>query len=234
MQIGQALPRLRSAIERDLPNDGPNLPLAAAARLVDLLHLRAGHETYAGEEGGRGVATLLKRHVQIDGASFRLCFRGKGGKRIEKNHTDSQLAMVLAELCRNRGPRLFKLKTQDGYRPMTASDLNKYLAEVSARPVTAKDFRTNYASATALDQLSLIGKVDSPAARRRAIAEVARLISADLGNTAVITRKSYIHPRIIEKFGNGELAGVSSSRPRAGLTVAESKLMRFLEADASL
>lgn len=115
---------------------------------------------------------------------------------------------------------------------MTASDLNKYLAEVSARPVTAKDFRTNYASATALDQLSQIEQVDSPAACRRAIAEIAWIISADLGNTAVITPKSYIHPRIIEKFGNGELTGVCNSRPRAGLTVAESKLMRFLEANA--
>jgi DNA topoisomerase I len=75
MQMGRALPRLRSAIERDLPNDSPNLPLAAAARLVDLLHLRAGHETYAGEEGGRGVATLLKRHVQIDGALSALFSR---------------------------------------------------------------------------------------------------------------------------------------------------------------
>ena len=172
IQMGQALPRLRPAIERNLRNDGPNLSFAAATRLVDLLHLRAGHETYAGEEGGRGVATLLKRHLQIDGASFRLCFRGKGGKRIEKNHKDAQLAMVLAELCRIRGSRLFKLKTEDGYRPMTASDLNKFLAEVSGKPVTAKDFRTNYASATALDKLSHIGQVDSPAACRRAIAEI--------------------------------------------------------------
>lgn len=58
IQMGQALPRLRPAIERGLRNDDPNLPLAAATRLVDLLHLRAGHESYAGEEGGRGVATL--------------------------------------------------------------------------------------------------------------------------------------------------------------------------------
>src|SRR5687768_1637803 len=153
-QIGQALPVLRPQIEEHLKKDSEKLPLAAAARLVDLLHLRAGHETYAGDEGGRGVATLLKQHVRVDGASFLLRFRGKGGKRIEKAHSDAVLAEALTALRGIRGPRLFKLRTEQGYRPMTASDLNAYLAEIAGKPVTAKDFRTFYASATALDHLS--------------------------------------------------------------------------------
>ena len=151
LHLGQALPRLRPAIDSDLKNDTASLPLAAAARLVDLLHLRAGHESYAGDEGGRGVATLLKRHVEVDGAAFRLRFRGKGGKRIDKTHTDAKLAKVLAELRRVRGSRLFKLRTEDGYRPMTATDLNAYLAEGAGKPITAKDFRTLFASVAALE-----------------------------------------------------------------------------------
>jgi DNA topoisomerase-1 len=228
-QLGQALPSLRPAVEEHLTKDSANLPLAAAARLVDLLHLRAGHETYAGDEGGRGVATLLKRHVQIDGASFRLNFRGKGGKRIDKTHADPALAEVLAELRRIRGPRLFKLKTKDGYRPMTAADLNAYLTEVSGKPITAKDFRTLFASAAALDRLCSLDAVDSAAKRRGIIAEIAREISLELANTPAIARKSYIHPLIISKFETCELEGFSNARARAGLTPAESKLMRFFE-----
>jgi DNA topoisomerase-1 len=232
IQLGQALPALRATIDSDLGSENANLSLATAARLVDLLRFRAGHETYAGEEGGRGVATLLKRHLRIDGETIRFCFRGKGGKRIEKSYTDGRLADVLAELRRLRGRRLFKVKGQDGYRPMTASDLNSYLAQASGKPVTAKDFRTLYGSATALDQLSQIGHPESRTAGRRTIAEVARTISAELANTPAVTRKSYIHPSIIEKFEACELAGTGNFRTRRGLSAAESNLMRFLESEA--
>jgi DNA topoisomerase-1 len=231
-QLGQALSDIRAAIDRDLKNGGARLPLAAAARLVDLFHLRAGHECYAGDEGGRGVATLLKRHVRMDGATFRLSFRGKGGKRIEKTHTDDEFAEVLAELRRWRGSRLFKLRSELGYRPMTATNLNAYLSEVSERPITAKDFRTFHASATALDHFVQIGPLESQRARRGAIAEVCRLISADLANTSTVTRRSYIHSRIIEKFENSEIFELSSFDVRTGLTQAESRLMRFLEMDS--
>jgi DNA topoisomerase I len=230
VQLGQAISNLRPAVEEDLKTDGARLPLAVATRLVDLLHLRAGHESYAGDEGGRGVATLLKQHVKIDGANFLLRFRGKGGKPIEKFHADADLAEALATLRSIRGPRLFKLQTEHGSRPMTASDLNAYLAEIAGKPVTAKDFRTLYASATALDHLSQLGTIDAPTARRRAVAEVARAISAELANTPAVVRKSYIHPRIIEKFEQGELSTMTNSRTRAWMSAAESKLMRFFEA----
>jgi DNA topoisomerase-1 len=229
-QLGQALSSLRPAVEEDLKIDEARLPLAVAARLVDHLHLRAGHESYAGDEGGRGVATLLKQHVRIEGASFRLRFRGKGGKQIEKIHTDAVLAEALSALRSIRGPRLFKLRTEQGYRPMTASDLNAYLAEIAGKPVTAKDFRTFYASAIALDLLSQLGTVEAPTARRRAIAEIARTIGAELANTPAVARKSYIHPRIVEKFERGELSTMNNSRARAWMSSAESKLMRFFEA----
>src|SRR5438105_1676358 len=83
VELGRALPRLREAIATDIKPPSSSFPLAAAARLVDLAHLRAGHEAYAGEESGRGVATLLKRHASVERHSIALSFRGKGGKRIE-------------------------------------------------------------------------------------------------------------------------------------------------------
>ena len=230
LHLGSALPRLRPAIDSDLSLDNENLPLACAARLVDHLHLRAGHECYAGEEGGRGVATLLKRHLSLNGSEFRLLFRGKGGKRIEKTSSDPRLFEALRELRKQRGPRLFKLASGDGYRPMTAGDLNKYLADRSGRPITAKDFRTLYASATALDRLAQVDAGSSVSARRRWLADTARIIAEELANTPAITRKSYIHPRIVEMFEAEELDGVSNGRARDGQTVAESRLMRFLEA----
>jgi DNA topoisomerase-1 len=112
---------------------------------------------------------------------------------------------------------------------MTADDLNAYLAEISGKPVTAKDFRTLYASAAALDYLVQLGPLEQPSARRRAIAEIARAVSVELANTPAVTRKSYIHQRIIDKFDACELPLVNNTRSRAGLSLEETKLMRFFE-----
>jgi DNA topoisomerase-1 len=232
LQLGTVLGRLREAIAADLVTDGPQLGLAAAARLIDLLHLRAGHESYAGDEGGRGAATLLKRHLELDEAQFRLRFRGKGGKPVDKSCSDAQLVEALRELRGIRGPRLFKLRGKDGYRPITAADLNSYLASRSGKPVTAKDFRTLFASAIALDLLCREETATSPTACKRVFSQIAKTISIELVNTPAITRKSYIHPLILERYASEGLDGMLSARARKGQTPAESRLMRFLTSSA--
>jgi DNA topoisomerase I len=204
-QIGSVLGRLRAQIRRDLADGTVDMPLAAAARIVDLLHLRAGHEVYAGDEGGRGVSTLLKRHLKMDTDVFHLAFRGKGGKHIDKTCNDPLLYAALKELRACPGARLFKLKTNGGFRPMTAGDLNQYLAQSSGKPITAKDFRTLFASSVALNELRNLERPTTTVFARRAVAAVARKISIELANTPAVTRRTYIHPRIVESFEKGEL-----------------------------
>ena len=228
-QIGSVLGRLRACIKRDLTDSTVSMPLAAAARIVDLLHLRAGHEVYAGDEGGRGVSTLLKRHLKMDADVFHLAFRGKGGKHIDKTCDDPLLYAALKELRAYPGVRLFKLKTNDGFRPMTAGDLNQYLARNSGKPITAKDFRTLFASSMALNELQNFGTPDTTAIARRAVAAVARKISIELANTPAVTRRSYIHPRIVESFEKGELENSADPPKKRGLSSSESRLMKFLQ-----
>ena len=228
LQIGKALGRLRLRIRSDLEQDTLEMPMATAARILDILHLRAGHEVYAGEEGGRGVSTLLKRHLKIDDNNFKLAFRGKGGKPIYKECNDPILIIALKKLRSYPGSRLFKLKTPNGYRPMTAVDLNEYLSTSSGKPITAKDFRTLFASSIALNKLLQAGAADSESAAKRIVSQIAREISAELANTPAVTKKSYIYPRIIGQFESGRLQSVVSSKKR-GLSSAESKLMGFLE-----
>ena len=225
-QIGSVLGRLRARIKRDLADGTVNMPLAAAARIVDLLHLRAGHEVYAGDEGGRGVSTLLKRHLKIDTGVFHLAFRGKGGKHIDKTCDDPLLYAALKELRTYPGARLFKLKTNDGFRQMTAADLNQYLARNLGKPITAKDFRTLFASSVALNELHYLERPTTTVVARRAVAAVARKISIELANTPAVTRGSYIHPRIVERFAKGELGIFSDSQKKRGLSSSESRLMQ--------
>jgi DNA topoisomerase-1 len=112
---------------------------------------------------------------------------------------------------------------------MTAVDLNQYLAQSSGKPITAKDFRTLFASSLALDHLQAFGRPGTTAVARRAVADVARKISLELANTPAVTRKSYIHPLIIESFETGDLKNVRDAVKKRGLSAAESKLMQFLQ-----
>ncbi len=220
-----ALPRIRAAIRRDLKERSA---LSAAARLVDRLHLRAGHEAYAGEESGRGVATLLKRHVQISGNKIQLTFPGKGKKRIDVSITDRKLAPVISDLLQVPGRRLFKLQAATGWRKMTATDLNAYFANIAKEGISAKDFRTLYASAIAVSRLAEMPLPKSKSGLRRAVAAVAREISAHLVNTPAIVRKSYIHPRIIAQYEASEFPHDLNPVLRRNCSKAECLLCAFL------
>ena len=231
-RLGRGLRKLRAAVAEDLKNSALHrrTMLAAAATLVDRAGLRAGHEAYAGPESGRGAATLLKRHVTIDGCDVKLAFPGKGGRRIEVCLADEQLARVLAELKQVRGPRLFKERNGQGLRPLTAEDLNEYLREASGEDISAKDFRTFLASARALELLCTTEPATTARERRRCLAAVARQVGEVLNNTPTVARSSYIHPHVIERFEDGLLdPGLLRPRRRQGLDAAESALMRLIE-----
>lgn len=221
-----ALPRIRDTIARDLDRDGDRSVLATAARLVDRLCLRAGHEEYAGEESGRGVATLLRKHVAISGAAVSFDFPGKGKKRIQATLTDGKCARNIARALKQPGRRLFKLKAANGCRNMTAGDLNRYFARIAGATISAKDFRTLRASALAVERLAG-DDATTTAERRRRLAAVAKEISALLANTPAVARKSYIHAQIVADYECGQLGACPASRLRR-CSKAEGRLYLFL------
>ena len=231
-RLGRSLRKLRAAVAADLANSkiARRSLLAAAATLVDRAGLRAGHEAYAGPESGRGAATLLKRHVTVEGAEVKLAFRGKGGRKIEVTIADARLARIMAELKQVPGARLFKERDGRVIRPVTAEDLNAYLREVSGEDITAKDFRTFRASARALELLCVTGPTATAHARRKCIAAVSRQVGNLLSNTPSVARASYIHPLVLDRFEDGNL-DVALLRPkwRHGLDAAETALMRMIE-----
>ena len=143
------------------------------------------------------------------------------GNTSTKRATTHCFIAALKELRTYPGARLFKLKTNDGFRPMTAGDLNQYLARNSGKPITAKDFRTLFASSVALNELQNLERPTTTVVARRAVAAVARKISIELANTPAVTRKSYIHPRIVESFEKGELEDVEDAPRKRNLSLAE-------------
>ncbi len=56
--------------------------LACAVRLLDLGFFRIGGEGYAEQNETYGLASLQRRHVDVEGdETIRFDFRSKGGKR---------------------------------------------------------------------------------------------------------------------------------------------------------
>ncbi|RFC65352.1 DNA topoisomerase IB [Fulvimarina endophytica] len=236
MRFGRALPKLRQAVDRDMKRRKRDrrLTAATATRLIDLTAMRPGHEKYA-TDGGRGVASLRRKNLRIqDGSVAVLKFTGKSKKKHEIEIADRKLVANLERIRTGTGSRLFKFsgkKTKT--RTMTAGVLNTYMREASGKRISAKDFRTFHGSAEALRFLCTDEKAveaDSENKRKRAVAAAMRAVSERLRNTPAVARSSYVHPRIIEAYEQGELScDLLKGRTRAGLDRQETGLMRFLE-----
>ncbi len=143
--FADALPRIRAACRRDLALAG--LPrdkvLATAVRILQLTHIRIGHEEYTRENGSYGLTTLRDRHVRVRGMDVRFHFRGKSGKVRDVGLRDRQLARIIAQCSDLPGHELFKYRAADGaLHAIDSSEVNEYIARISQGEFTAKDFRT--------------------------------------------------------------------------------------------
>src|SRR5581483_1728283 len=96
-RLAEVLPQVRRGIARHLGTSEPTraFTLSAVIELVARSAIRPGSEQYARLRGTRGAATLLKSNVSVYGETVRLCFRAKGGKRIEKEIRAPKLASAI-------------------------------------------------------------------------------------------------------------------------------------------
>ena len=231
-RFARALPRVRARVELDLrkPMTQPDALCALAVRLVDLARLRPGSEAALKEIGSRGVTTLAPSNVDIDGNEVYLSFRGKSGKWVETAVSDQLLSRRLARLKEGNRRRLFRIRHRGGNYDLSCADLNNYLQRISGAAISAQDFRTFDATATALWRLVAEPLPPGQRARRRVLADASREVSLRLHNTPAIARKSYIHPIVIEAWLSGEFEegagdrlrrsarrGAFNSRPEAAL-----------------
>lgn len=202
-----ALPRLRATVERDLSCAClcKRKVVAAVVALMERAQLRVGNDEYARENGSYGATTLRDRHARFKGDTLELAFRAKGGIERRVRMTDRRLARIV-RTCRDLpGQRLFQYVDGRAVRPITSTDVNAYIREVTGGPFTAKDYRTWAATLGAALLLCALEKPSSERACKQCIQRVLSAVAAQLGHTPAICRKSYIHPRILDDFSTGRL-----------------------------
>ncbi|MGL4291701.1 MAG: DNA topoisomerase IB, partial [Phreatobacter sp.] len=227
-RLADALPRVRSAVKRDLAMDagGRRQALALAVALIDRAYIRVGGDAYARADGGRGAATLLKRDVRVDGTSVQLSFRGKGGKVIACELDDAAIATALSALAKLPGRRILQYRAKDGaVRKVGSAEINSYLRETAGVAISAKDLRMLAGSALAAEILIKVEPAPQERAKRRQLAAVMRAVSEQLGNTPAVARKSYVHSILVDAFMAGALKRIyRATEPRRNVRRVEQML----------
>ncbi len=234
VEFARSLPRIRSAVNRDLDSADASrdCACACAVRLIELASFRLGSEQYADENETYGVATILRSQVTraADG-SLAFGFPGKGSQMLRVKVADSQVLTATAPMLRRRsGPEDFLVfRSTTGWADLRSEMVNDYLRTHSNEQVTAKDFRTWNGSVEAAVFLSRAPMPSAKRGRERVIREAVHAVSESLANTPAVARNSYIDPRILDRFRSGEtIARSKRTKPRKGLSVAERRVLDLI------
>ena len=229
LEFGKALPKLRRRIEQDLQrrNLAREAVLAAVIRLLDTEHIRIGNEEYAKANKSFGATTLRTRHLKRTGHGLMMRFTGKHGIVHEVKITDTNLKRICKRCQELPGQMLFQYVNGDGEpKPISSGDVNGYIKEATGGDFTAKHFRTWSASVIALEQM--LKKAEDA---RITVKTVIEPVAEALGNTPAISRKSYVHPRLLDAVKENPrdpLGGMERPNGRKRLSTAEVALLDFL------
>lgn len=212
LDLAAALPRARAQVTRALTQEGQTKEraLAIAFRLLDDAALRIGSERYLVRHGSRGLTTLRRRDVRVDGDDLALSFPAKSGRTASIEITDAALAEALADFAAGKSGA-FLLAYRRGRRRVriTPVEVNTYLGEVTGASFTAKDFRTLHGTIIAADALARIGELDSRNHRSQAERLAVQAAATALGNTTAVARGSYIDPRVFGQYARGRTLDLS-------------------------
>ena len=205
--FGAALPELRRAVDRDLSLAGfpREKALALVVALLDKTLVRVGNDEYAASNASYGLTTLLADHARVEGPHLELDFTGKSGVPHRLRLTDQRLAKLVQRCSDLGGQELFSYVEDGVVRDVGSADVNDYLRDRMQADVTAKHFRTWGGTCSAAGALALCPPADTKKGLEAQLLAAYDVASTVLGNTRAVCRSSYVHPRIAEAHGSGEL-----------------------------
>ena len=240
--FARTLPRLRERVDADLRRGDLSFDhvCATAARMLDRGFFRVGGEDYAVRNETYGLATMQKRHVRLRDDVLLFDYPAKHGKRRVQAVIDPEVADVVGRLKRRRGGGEELLAYREGRRwhDLRSADINAWLKDATGQDVSAKDFRTWGATVLAAVALSVSEQApDTKTGRKRAITRAVKEVARYLGNTPAVARASYIDPRVLDRFADGEtidhaLVSAAAEDPDQGTAIqgpVEQAVLELLE-----
>ena len=216
LELSTQLPACRAAIAKDLARQGLTRErvLALALRLLDRGYFRAGGEQYAEENESYGLSTLLCAHVVVRRNAVEFDFPAKSGIRRTVEIEDADVVRAVRALMRrpNRTERLLVCRIASGWTEVHADDLNARFKELTGDDYTAKDLRTWHGTVLAA---AAFADADPPVSRRaakRIEAAVMKEVAEELGNTPAVARGSYVDPRVVTGYEQGQTIAAAARR----------------------
>ena len=123
---------------------------------------------------------------------------------------------------RRGGPEhLLAFKRGGRWRDLRSADVNAYIQDHAGEEFSAKDFRTWHGTVLAAVELAGEGRPPSEAAAKRTIAAAVKRVAERLGNTPAVCRRSYIDPRVFDRFRDGRTIEPSRSLAKTEQAVLE-------------
>jgi DNA topoisomerase I len=105
----------------------------------------------------------------------------------------------------DRGEELLGYALEDGsWHDVTSDEINAYLKEISGAEITAKDFRTWTATVMMAATLAEEPPPRSRTARNKLVRQAYVKVSEQLGNTPAVCKASYVDPRVVDRYEQGE------------------------------
>ncbi|HEY1987507.1 MAG TPA: DNA topoisomerase IB [Terracidiphilus sp.] len=227
--FGEALPRIREHVERDLAL--PGLPrekvLATIVRLLEVTFIRVGNQEYARENQSYGLTTMRDKHVDVSGSTVRFRFKGKSGKLHSIDLNDRRLAKIVKRCQDLPGYELFQYVDDDGsHNSVDAADVNEYLRSITDQQFTAKDFRTWAGTVLACTMLREFEAFESQTQGKKNVVQAIKSVAEQLGNTPSVCRKCYVHPAVIETYMGGTMVKAFEDQVKKQLHKAPHALRR--------
>ncbi len=208
IEFASSLTKIRHVTDQHLELDGmpKERVLACAVRLLDRGFFRIGGESYAETNETYGLATIRKDHVRLEGREVIFEYVAKSGKERIQSIVDPAVYTVVKALKARRGggQELLAYKVGKQWRDVKSMEINLYLKEISGGDYSAKDFRTWHGTVLAAQALAVSKQaMTSETARKRAVTRAIQEVSHYLGNTPAVCRKSYVDPRVIDRYSSG-------------------------------
>jgi DNA topoisomerase I len=237
LELSTQLPAWRASVAADLGGRGLTRErvLALALRLLDRGYFRAGGERYAEEHESYGIATLLCEHVTVRGDAVEFDYPAKSGVQRTVKVEDAQVIRAVRALMRRteRTERLLACRSASGWAEIRADDLNARFKEFVGDDYSVKDLRTWHGTVLAAAAFADADPAVSQRVAKRVEAAVMREVAEGLGNTPAVARGSYVDPRVVRGYEQGETIAAAvrraerTRRPQAAQEILE-KATRML------
>ena len=238
LEFGKKLPSMREQLEKGLAR--PGLPLekilAAIVTIMQHTNIRVGNNEYEKLYGSFGLTTLKNKHVAINGSHVKFSFKGKKGIYHEVDMKSRKLANIIRQCKDMPGKELFQYYDDNGEkRSIDSGMVNDYIKQMTGGDFTTKDFRTWTGTANAISVLKELGYCETETESKKKIAEALDIVAKRLGNTRMVCKKYYVHPKVLELYCSKELEKYCEKASHSNgnkLSEEECILLKILEAAA--